>query len=829
MAKKSYEVAFMLAAKMNGQFSKAFSSAGKIVESLGDRMGRLNAESGNVANLVRARKAVAESSKQYTQAAQRVAVLGKALSENSAPTQKQISEFNQAKAALAKTKSSLEKNRSALHDLNKQMDAGNLSLQALVDRQKDLARATDLATKAQKKQTEIQERMDKVKSAEKKISGANLGRTAGLAAGGTAMAAGGAMLKMGAEYQSAMNRLQASTGMSNEEIQKLEASARAIYTSGIGESFTEVTAAMATMRQVSGLTGKALEEATQNAMVLGSQFDMDVGESARASAALMKNFGISGKEAYDLIAFAAQNGANKNGDLLDTFNEYAVQYKSLGFSAQEFAAHLVQGAKDGAFSIDKVGDAVKEFNIRAKDGSKTSLDAFAELGLNGEHATQMFAAGGERAQLAFAEVVKRLNDLQDPVKRNQIGVSLFGSQFEDLEAGALKSLASIQGASIDAAGTIDEINKLQGRDLGSQISIIARQFQDTLAPATQSAADGLLAHMPEIQKAIQATSPFVERLGQAFADSLPAIAQSLTGVMQSVAGFAGFLLRHFDAISTGAILLAKAFIGLQVIQLTVGPMLKVYRMGLMLQKMYVGLRANTVLMSTVSRIAAGAMKGLAVATKMLGAAFKFLMANPIVLVFAGLVAAGVALYKNWDKLKEMAGIAATFIAEKWHAALNSIKGFFSRTFNSLAAIMKTPINAIIGLINGVINSLNSLSISVPDWVPGLGGKTLGMNIPQIPQLAEGGIATKPTLAAIAEGGEPEAVLPLSKLSSLAGSGGTQGSGLGSGVSINFAPVINVSGGSSSGDDVSRALELSEQRLKAMIKRIMADQQRVSFA
>lgn len=829
MAKKSYEVAFMLAAKMNGQFSKAFNSAGKVVESLGDRLERMKSESGNIASLVRARKAVAESSKQYAQASQRVALLGKALSETSAPTQKQIAEFNQAKAALAKTKSSLEKNRSALRDLNKQMDAGNLSLQALVDRQKDLARATDLATKAQKKQAEIQERMDKVKSAEEKISGANLGRAAGLAAGGAAMAAGGAMLKMGSEYQSAMNRLQASTGMSNDEIKKLEASARSIYTSGIGESFTEVTAAMATMRQVSGLTGKALEEAAKNAMVLGSQFDMDVGESARASAALMKNFGISGKEAYDLIAFAAQNGANKNGDLLDTFNEYAVHYKSMGFSAQEFAAHLIQGAKDGAFSIDKVGDAIKEFNIRSKDGSQTSLDAFAELGLSGEHATKMFAAGGERAQLAFAEVVKRLNAIEDPVKRNRIGVSLFGTQFEDLESGALKTFASIKGASLEAAGTMDEINKLQGRDIGSQIRIIARQFQDTLAPAAQSAADGLLAHMPEIQKAIQATSPFVERLGQAFAENLPAIAQSLTGVMQSVASFAGFLLKNFDAISSAAIFLAKAFIGLQAIQLAAGPMLKIYRTGLMLQKMYVGLRANTVLMATVSRIAAGAMKGLAVATKMLGAAFKFLMANPIVLVFAGLVAAGVALYKNWDKLKEMAGIAANFIAEKWHAALDSIKGFFSQTFNSLAAIMKTPINAIIGLINGVINSLNSLSISVPDWVPGLGGKTLGMNIPQIPQLADGGIATKPTLAAIGEGGEPEAVLPLSKLSSLAGSGGTQGTGLGSGVSINFSPVINVSGGGSSGDDVSRALELSEQRLKAMIKRIMADQQRVSFA
>ena len=171
-------------------------------------------------------------------------------------------------------------------------------------------------------------------------------------------------------------------------------------------------------------------------------------ESARAASALMKNFGISSDEAYNIIATGAQNGADKNGDLLDTLNEYSVQYSSLGLSADEFIASLVDGAESGAFSIDKVGDAVKEFNIRAKDGSKTSMEAFTSLGLNAEEMTRKFAQGGEIANDAFYSVVEKLQEIEDPLLKNTIGVQLFGTQFEDLEANVLPVLANMKDSTV---------------------------------------------------------------------------------------------------------------------------------------------------------------------------------------------------------------------------------------------------------------------------------------------------------------------------------------------------------------------------------------------
>ena len=102
----------------------------------------------------------------------------------------------------------------------------------------------------------------------------------------------------------------------------------------------------------------------------------------------------------------------------------------------------------------------------------------------------------------------------------------------------------------------------------------------------------------------------------------------------------------------------------------------------------------------------------------------------------------------------------------WGKAWGGVKEIFSGIFESLVGIVKVPINAIIGLVNNVIDSIDSLSIKIPDGVPGIGGKTIGgFNIPHIPQLAEGGIISHKTggiLANIGEGSYDEAVVPLKK-------------------------------------------------------------------
>ena len=56
-------------------------------------------------------------------------------------------------------------------------------------------------------------------------------------------------------------------------------------------------------------------------------------------------------------------------------------------------------------------------------------------------------------------------------------------------------------------------------------------------------------------------------------------------------------------------------------------------------------------------------------------------------------------------------------------------------FAMWVGLIKAPFNLIIAGVNMVINAINSLSVKVPDWVPLIGGKEFGFNIPNVPSLA----------------------------------------------------------------------------------------------
>lgn len=82
----------------------------------------------------------------------------------------------------------------------------------------------------------------------------------------------------------------------------------------------------------------------------------------------------------------------------------------------------------------------------------------------------------------------------------------------------------------------------------------------------------------------------------------------------------------------------------------------------------------------------------------------------------------------------------------WSQAWNGIVQVFGGLWDSLVGIVKAPINAVIGLINKAIGALNNVSVTIPDWVPVVGGNTFGINIPTIPMLASGGFTDGVSIA-----------------------------------------------------------------------------------
>lgn len=73
----------------------------------------------------------------------------------------------------------------------------------------------------------------------------------------------------------------------------------------------------------------------------------------------------------------------------------------------------------------------------------------------------------------------------------------------------------------------------------------------------------------------------------------------------------------------------------------------------------------------------------------------------------------------------------------WRQAWEGVKTIFKGVFDSFAALCKTPLNAVIGIINGAVSGINKLGFTVPDWVPVIGGKPFTINVPTIPMLYKG--------------------------------------------------------------------------------------------
>ena len=85
-------------------------------------------------------------------------------------------------------------------------------------------------------------------------------------------------------------------------------------------------------------------------------------------------------------------------------------------------------------------------------------------------------------------------------------------------------------------------------------------------------------------------------------------------------------------------------------------------------------------------------------------------------------------------------------AGNWEAAWTNIKDIFGNVFGMIVNLAKAPINGVVSAINTVINGINSISITIPDWVPLVGGNTLGFSIPTIPMLATGGFTDGVSIA-----------------------------------------------------------------------------------
>ncbi|WP_030678245.1 hypothetical protein [Streptomyces sp. NRRL B-1347] len=164
------------------------------------------------------------------------------------------------------------------------------------------------------------------------------------------------------------------------------------------------------------------------------------------------------------------------------------------------------------------------------------------------------------------------------------------------------------------------------------------------------------------------------------------------------------------------------------------------------------------------------LKGASLAQRGLNLA---MAANPFGLVMA-LLAPLITKFVDMDKVAKLLrrGVSAAWSGIK--EASSSASRFLKPLFTGVVNAFRSPVVQLVRGLNILIGAMNRIKFKVPGWVPGLGGKGFGFDLPRIPvpHLAEGGIVrARPggTLALVAERGESEAVIPLNRLERMLGS------------------------------------------------------------
>lgn len=517
--------------------------------------------------------------------------------------------------------------------------------------------------------------------------------TAGLGALGLG-AILGKSLNAGLDVQAGQAKLNAQLGLTKSQAGIVGKAAGRLFSGGYGSGMDQINDAVkSVILNVSGMREASeadLERISGKVVNTANIFDQDLGGVTKAVGQMMKTgLAKSADEALDIITKGFQGGADKSEDFLDTLNEYGVQFHKMGLSGAQATGIISQGLKAGARDGDLVADAIKEFSIRAVDGSATTAAGFKMIGMSGEKMGKVIAKGGDFANEALSDTLDRLRAMPDPVKRSQAAVALFGSQAEDLGQAlyaihpetAAEGLGKIKGAADDAGKALND-------NARANVATFFRQLQSgAINIVGAKVIPGLTSLSGKLNTSV---GPAFKMGGQAVKDTTKWLSQH-QGVVRAVLT-------------------------------VVGPAVGVYVLWTAAVKAW----------AIATRVATGVQ-----------IAFNAVMnANPVMLLVIGLgllVGGLILAYQKvgWFRAGVQAAfrgvqVAIGFVMDHWKLFLGILTGPLGIAilgivthFNTVKVVALTSIRVLISGFLLLVSTLVHGAASAFGWVPGLGGKLKG--------------------------------------------------------------------------------------------------------
>lgn len=477
------------------------------------------------------------------------------------------------------------------------------------------------------------------------------------------------------------------TGATGDAADKMMESYKKISTSLPIDSFNDVGSAIGEMNTQFGFTDDQLEKTSEYLLKFANINDSDVTGSAINARKVIEAFELSYddfNQVLDTTTKVAQNSGVSVDKLFESAVKGAPQIKALGLEFDEGIQLLGQMEQAGVTSAEALGGLTKASVNYAKD-NKTLSQGLGELQdkiLNASSRTEALNAAAEVFGNRGGE------KMADAIRRGALNL-------EDLSSIAAESAGVVEETFQNTLDPIDAqtvaMNNLKTimAELGNELAIVFEPILMALIPIMQTLSEWF-GNLPEPVKS------FIVVLGVlivVFTTLMPIIAAMVVSV--------GILSSPWTLVVLGVMAVIAVLIYLYA-------KFEWFRNG---------------------------VNGFVIFIKdIFVAGFQF-VAGFVMNVFDGIIQNFVNFYDAGKRI--FTGFIDFFtgiFTGNWKKAWQGLSNIAGGILDGLVAVIKTPINHMIGLINGFIGGINN--VKIPKWVPLIGGKNA--NIPKIPLLARGG-------------------------------------------------------------------------------------------
>lgn len=546
------------------------------------------------------------------------------------------------------------------------------------------------------------------------------------------------------ELDDAMAKFQAQTGSSSDEMSKFKGIARDVWSNNFGENIADVADMMARVKQqMQDINDTDLKDVTENLLTLRDAFDMDENETLRGAQQLMKQFGITSQEAFDLMATGAQNGLNKSDELGDNISEYSGKFAQAGYSAEEYFQLMQNGLDGGAYNLDKVNDAINEVTTRLVDGTiEGALGSFDEKTQDVFKAWQEGRATQKDVVNAIVEDISKTTNEQEKLNKS---ATAFGTMGEDFNSGFIQSLTTVGNKYKDVEGAMDKVKEIANGGLKNALSGLGRAFLDSFTPIGELITPILAGIIGLITVAIQGIQQGFAKVGDVISSVLSKIDTS--GITELTSQVSEVLAPAFDevrkAIDEMKVALepiAKEILGkigsaiqnvvnqAQKILSVVGPpILAIIKK--IIQTVIGMIPVITSILQVVGSVVSGIISFINMVVTYVGTAIATILGiiMPIVQIVATIVAniwsVILTVAQNiWSKVSEVVTAIVGFVNNLFKTVSDIINNIWSKIQDSMNKVR----DKVQGVIDNINKYFNNIKSTVSDVFNGIWSKVQGV-------------------------------------------------------------------------------------------------------